>query len=77
MKYVEQELAKKRGRSVDESDQVESDVKNAEDELYKIPEHLKVSCLKITVFFPNEVSRFYSSSHAEMAKFLAFDLFNC
>ncbi|KAI6697673.1 hypothetical protein NL676_017792 [Syzygium grande] len=42
VKYVEQELAKKRGRSVNESDQVESDVKNAEDELYKIPEHLKV-----------------------------------
>ncbi|KAB1203466.1 hypothetical protein CJ030_MR8G006644 [Morella rubra] len=41
-KYVEQELAKKRGRIIDPSDQVESDLKRAEDELYKIPDHLKV-----------------------------------
>ncbi|EXB44482.1 hypothetical protein L484_013901 [Morus notabilis] len=45
LKYVEQELAKKRGRKVDETDQVESDLKRAEDELYKIPDHLKVSHL--------------------------------
>lgn len=41
--YVEQELAKKRGRKIDTTDQVESELKRAEDELYKIPEHLKVS----------------------------------
>ncbi|XP_054816004.1 protein COP1 SUPPRESSOR 2 isoform X2 [Prosopis cineraria] len=40
--YVEQELAKKRGRKIDKPDQVESELKRAEDELYKIPEHLKV-----------------------------------
>lgn len=40
--YVEQELAKKRGRKFDATDQIESDLKRAEDELYKIPEHLKV-----------------------------------
>ncbi|KAK7392160.1 hypothetical protein VNO78_20590 [Psophocarpus tetragonolobus] len=39
VKYIEQELAKKRGRKIDAADQVE---KRAEDELYKIPEHLKV-----------------------------------
>ncbi|XP_010045478.2 protein COP1 SUPPRESSOR 2 [Eucalyptus grandis] len=42
VKYVEQELAKKRGRNINKSDQVENDIKSAEDELYKIPEHLKV-----------------------------------
>ncbi|XP_051118864.1 protein COP1 SUPPRESSOR 2 isoform X2 [Andrographis paniculata] len=42
LRYVEQELAKKRGRSVDVENQVENDVKHAEDELYKIPEHLRV-----------------------------------
>lgn len=42
LKYVEQELAKKRGKNVDVTDQVENDIKRAEDELYKIPEHLKV-----------------------------------
>ena len=41
--YVEQELAKKRGRKVDATaDQVDNDLKRAEDELYKIPDHLKV-----------------------------------
>ncbi|XP_028770943.1 protein COP1 SUPPRESSOR 2 [Neltuma alba] len=40
--YIEQELAKKRGRKIDKTDQVESELKRAEDELYKIPEHLKV-----------------------------------
>ncbi|KAK4282644.1 hypothetical protein QN277_013998 [Acacia crassicarpa] len=40
--YIEQELAKKRGRMIDKPDQVESELKRAEDELYKIPEHLKV-----------------------------------
>lgn len=43
MRYIEQELAKKRGKNVDAADQVENEVKRAEDELYKIPEHLKVS----------------------------------
>ncbi|XP_070043525.1 protein COP1 SUPPRESSOR 2 isoform X1 [Nicotiana tomentosiformis] len=42
VRYIEQELAKKRGKNVDAADQVENEVKRAEDELYKIPEHLKV-----------------------------------
>lgn len=42
LKYVEHELAKKRGKKIDTSDQVENDLKRAEDELYKIPDHLKV-----------------------------------
>lgn len=50
---MEQELAKKRGRKVDETDQVESDLKRAEDELYKIPDHLKVShlCDSFSILF--------------------------
>ncbi|MQL82624.1 hypothetical protein Taro_015092 [Colocasia esculenta] len=42
--YVEQELAKGRGRSVDgeKGDLVESELKCLEDELYAVPEHLKV-----------------------------------
>lgn len=43
LNYVEQELAKKRGRNVDETNQVGNDVKRADDELYIVPEHLKVS----------------------------------
>ncbi|KAK8588164.1 hypothetical protein V6N13_087111 [Hibiscus sabdariffa] len=42
IKYVEQELAKKRGRNMNEKNEVENDLTRAEDELYKIPEHLKV-----------------------------------
>ncbi|KAK6239591.1 hypothetical protein QUC31_005060 [Theobroma cacao] len=42
VKYVEQELAKKRGRNMDTKNEVENDLTRAEDELYKIPEHLKV-----------------------------------
>ncbi|PIN00524.1 hypothetical protein CDL12_26972 [Handroanthus impetiginosus] len=42
LRYVEQELAKKRGKNIDAENQVENDVKRAEDELYKIPDHLKV-----------------------------------
>ncbi|KEH43152.1 putative hepatocellular carcinoma-associated antigen 59 [Medicago truncatula] len=42
VKYIEQELAKKRGRNIDEEDQVENELKRAEDELYTIPDHLKV-----------------------------------
>ncbi|XP_022890465.1 protein COP1 SUPPRESSOR 2 [Olea europaea var. sylvestris] len=42
LRYVEQELAKKRGRNIDATNQVENDVKHAENELYKIPENLKV-----------------------------------
>ncbi|KAL0420200.1 UNVERIFIED_CONTAM: protein COP1 SUPPRESSOR 2 [Sesamum radiatum] len=42
LRYVEQELAKKRGKNNDVENQVENDVTRAEDELYKIPEHLKV-----------------------------------
>lgn len=44
VKYVEQELAKKRGRNIENIDQVENELNRAEDELYKIPEHLKVNC---------------------------------
>ncbi|KAK4572988.1 hypothetical protein RGQ29_031103 [Quercus rubra] len=40
--YVEQELAKKRGRTIESTDQVENELRRAEDELYKIPDHLKV-----------------------------------
>ncbi|XP_050237277.1 protein COP1 SUPPRESSOR 2 [Mercurialis annua] len=41
--YVEQELAKRRGKNIDATpEQVENELKRAEDELYKIPEHLKV-----------------------------------
>lgn len=42
LKYIEQELAKKRGKNVDETDQTENELKHAEEELYKIPDHLKV-----------------------------------
>ncbi|XP_043720967.1 protein COP1 SUPPRESSOR 2 [Telopea speciosissima] len=42
LKYVEQELAKKRGKNIDSANQVENDLKRAEAELYAIPEHLKV-----------------------------------
>lgn len=39
LKYVEQEMAKKRGRDLGTP---EVDAKPAEDDLYVIPEHLKV-----------------------------------
>ncbi|XP_023549511.1 protein COP1 SUPPRESSOR 2 [Cucurbita pepo subsp. pepo] len=42
LKYIEQELAKKRGRTLETVEGAENDLKQAEDELYKIPEHLKV-----------------------------------
>lgn len=42
LRYVEQELAKKKGKNMDAADRVENEVKQAEDELYNIPEHLKV-----------------------------------
>ncbi|KAF3787386.1 Uncharacterized protein EJ110_NYTH12173 [Nymphaea thermarum] len=42
LKYVEQELAKKRGKNVGTTDQAEKEAKRAEDQLYIIPEHLKV-----------------------------------
>lgn len=42
IKYIEQELAKRRGKNIDNEDQEESDIKRAEDELYQIPDHLKV-----------------------------------
>lgn len=45
LRYVEQELAKKKGKTIDEVDKIENDIKRAEDELYKIPDHLKVSKL--------------------------------
>ncbi|XP_058075540.1 outer plastidial membrane protein porin-like [Magnolia sinica] len=43
LKYVEQELSKKRGKSIDATDQIENDLQSAEDELYVIPEHLKIN----------------------------------
>lgn len=49
LNYIEQELAKKRGRSIDSPDQVETELKRVEDELYKIPEHLKVSCCNYVI----------------------------
>ncbi|CAH2039153.1 unnamed protein product [Thlaspi arvense] len=42
VKYIEQELAKKRGRSLDDAEEVENELKRVEDELYMIPDHLKV-----------------------------------
>ncbi|GAA0168584.1 hypothetical protein LIER_23266 [Lithospermum erythrorhizon] len=42
LKYIEQELAKKRGKNLDVGNQGENDIKSAEDALYQIPEHLKV-----------------------------------
>ncbi|KAL6968756.1 Protein COP1 SUPPRESSOR 2 [Sarracenia purpurea var. burkii] len=41
LRYVEQELAKKKGKNL-LANQAENGIKHAEDELYKIPEHLKV-----------------------------------
>lgn len=41
-KYVEQELAKKRGKIIDIDNQLDINIKHAEDQLYVIPEHLKV-----------------------------------
>ncbi|CAA7056209.1 unnamed protein product [Microthlaspi erraticum] len=42
VKYIEQELAKKRGRNIDDAEEVENELKRVEDELYMIPDHLKV-----------------------------------
>lgn len=44
---MEHELAKKRGRTIESMDQVENELKRAEDELYKIPDHLKVTLWQI------------------------------
>ncbi|XP_057461933.1 protein COP1 SUPPRESSOR 2 [Actinidia eriantha] len=41
LRYVERELAKNRGKSI-VANQADNEIKHAEDELYKIPEHLKV-----------------------------------
>ena len=49
LKYIEQEIAKKRGR---ELGIVEEEVKAPEDDLYVIPEHLKVcSALDLNATF--------------------------
>ncbi|GAB2278164.1 Protein COP1 SUPPRESSOR 2 [Dionaea muscipula] len=40
--FVEQELAKRRGKKTNTPGEVDSDLVHAEDELYKIPDHLKV-----------------------------------
>lgn len=42
LKYIDKELAKKKGKNITATNQEESDLKRAEDELYKIPDHLKV-----------------------------------
>lgn len=57
LRYVEQELAKKRGKTIDDADQVENEIKHAEDELYKIPEHLRV---RETAFLCSRIFSFYS-----------------
>ena len=59
VKYIEHELAKKRGRKIDAADQAENELKRAEDELYKIPEHLKVSVSSLLFFFHFLVCRYY------------------
>ena len=51
LKYVEQELAKKRGKSIDAANPVDNDLKRAEDELYVIPEHLKVCYVSVFRYF--------------------------
>lgn len=56
VQYIEHELAKKTGKKIDAADQVENELKRAEDELYKIPEHLKVSrvaalCCAMSLFY--------------------------
>ncbi|KAK9676971.1 hypothetical protein RND81_11G113100 [Saponaria officinalis] len=43
LKFIEQELAKKRGKNNDTTDDTANKMIDAEDELYKIPEHLKVT----------------------------------
>lgn len=42
VKYIEQELAKKRGKNINDAERSENELKLAEEELYKIPDHLKV-----------------------------------
>lgn len=42
VKFIEDQLAKKKGMKIDASDEVENELQRAEDELYKIPDHLKV-----------------------------------
>ncbi|XP_026435148.1 protein COP1 SUPPRESSOR 2-like [Papaver somniferum] len=42
VKYIEQEMAKNKGKQIEDVDKVENDLKRAEDELYVIPDHLKV-----------------------------------
>uniref|UniRef100_A0A803N1S6 Uncharacterized protein n=2 Tax=Chenopodium quinoa TaxID=63459 RepID=A0A803N1S6_CHEQI len=41
LKYIDQELAKKRGKELAAIEQSESELTLAEEELYKIPDHLK------------------------------------
>lgn len=62
VKYVEQELAKKRGRTIESMDQVENELKRAEDELYKIPDHLKVTLDQIQIFYVSHIN-VYSLFH--------------
>ncbi|KAK9950381.1 hypothetical protein M0R45_005874 [Rubus argutus] len=41
VKFIEDQLAKKKGMKIDVSDEVEKELQRSEDELYKIPDHLK------------------------------------
>ncbi|CAL1353131.1 unnamed protein product [Linum trigynum] len=51
LKYVEQELAKKRGKNLDLDGQVENELTRAEDELYKVPEHLSNDVVLLVMTF--------------------------
>ncbi|XP_062006619.1 protein COP1 SUPPRESSOR 2 [Rosa rugosa] len=42
LSFIEREIAKKKGKKVEAPDEVENELQRAEDELYKIPDHLKV-----------------------------------
>lgn len=70
VKYVEQELAKRRGLAGDGQDAA-ADAKSAEDELYKIPEHLKVKQSAL-----DEGSSAWTTGIAEVALPIDFKLKN-
>ncbi|CAH9140359.1 unnamed protein product [Cuscuta epithymum] len=42
LRYIDQALAKKRGKDISVTNEADAEVKAADDELYQIPEHLKV-----------------------------------
>lgn len=46
LSFIDGEMAKKKGKKVEvPREEVENELQRAEDELYKIPDHLKVSRL--------------------------------